>query len=119
MDKAKNLRNVVIVLALAAAVDFLPGGRRATLTVEATLTAVFAAGFGYFAYRLYREQHMNIYGLGEKFRPLLYAALAVGLVTITAKQRMWQTSFGEFVWFLLMGLVVYSLIAVYRFWRTY
>ena len=36
-----------------------------------------------------------------------------------ARQRMWQTGLGEFVWFALSGLVVYALIVVYRYWRTY
>jgi hypothetical protein len=50
---------------------------------------------------------------------LLYGALAVGLVAFMAKARMWQTGLGELVWLVLMGLVVYGLIAVYRYWRSY
>jgi hypothetical protein len=32
---------------------------------------------------------------------------------------MWQTGLGELVWFALIGLVVYTLVAVYRYSRTY
>jgi hypothetical protein len=60
-----------------------------------------------------------IYSLGDQRRGLLYGALAVGVVAMTARVRMWETGFGEFVWFVLMGLVVYTLVALYRFTRTY
>jgi hypothetical protein len=32
---------------------------------------------------------------------------------------MWETGVGELVWFIAAGGVVYSLIAVYRRWRSY
>jgi hypothetical protein len=32
---------------------------------------------------------------------------------------MWQTSLGELVWFVLVGLVVYGLLATYRHARSY
>jgi hypothetical protein len=119
VDRTRNYRNIAIVVAIAAAVFFLPGGGRAAHGAQALLSAAFAAGFGYFGYRLYREHHVDIDGLGDRHRALLYGALAVGLVTIAAKARMWETGAGEFAWFVLIGLVAYGLIAVYRHWRTY
>jgi hypothetical protein len=32
---------------------------------------------------------------------------------------MWETSLGELAWFALVGFVIYSLLDVYRHWRTY
>ena len=32
---------------------------------------------------------------------------------------MWETGFGEFVWFVLIGLVVYTFVALYRYSRSY
>jgi hypothetical protein len=32
---------------------------------------------------------------------------------------MWGTGLGELVWFFLVGLVVYALLEVYRYSRTY
>jgi TRAP-type C4-dicarboxylate transport system permease small subunit len=118
-DRVKTARNVAIILLLAAAIEFVPGGTRLASTFSAILSVVFAAGFGYLGVRLYREHRTDIYGLGDRHRALLYSALAVGVVTIAAKARMWQTGFGEFVWFVLIGMVVYTLFAVYRFARTY
>jgi hypothetical protein len=119
MDRLKNVRNIAIVALIAAAVELLPGGGRAAEAFAAALWVVFAAGFAYFAYRLYRERHVDLYGLGDRHRALLYGALALGILVAAAQPRMWLASFGEFVWFALVGLVVYALLAVYRYSRTY
>jgi hypothetical protein len=119
MDRMKTARNVAIVLLIAAAVEFLPGGGRAANTFGALLSIVFFAGLVYLAGRLYREHRISLYGLGDRNRGLLYGALAVGIVTAAAQPRMWRTGFGEFAWFVLAGLVLYTLVAVYRFSRTY
>lgn len=119
MDRLRIIRNIAIVALIAAAVDFLPGGGRIANAFAAALWVVFAVGFAFFAYRLYREHRVSLYGLGEQHRALLYGAVAVGFVVAAARTRMWQTSFGEFVWFALAGLTVYALLVVYRFSRTY
>ena len=36
-----------------------------------------------------------------------------------ARVRMWQTGIGELVWFALAGLILYTLLEVYRHWRAY
>jgi len=118
-DRVKTARNVAIVLLIAAAVQFLPGGGRAANTFAATLSVIFAAGLGYMGVRLYRERRVDLYGLGDRQRALLYGAIAVAVFAAAARPRMWQTDFGEFVWFVLVGMVVYTLVAVYRFARTY
>jgi hypothetical protein len=119
MDRLKVARNVAIVALIAAAVEFLPGGGRAVEAFAGALWVVFAAGLTFFAYRLYRERRVEIDGLGARHRALLYGAIAVGFVTAAAQPRMWHTGFGEFLWFALIGLTVYTLLAVYRYSRTY
>jgi Mn2+/Fe2+ NRAMP family transporter len=119
MERLKIARNVAIIALIAAAVQFLPGGGRAAEAFAAALWVVFAAGFAYFGYRLYRERHIDLYGLGDRYRGLLYGGLALGFLTAAAQPRMWQTNLGEFVWFVLIGLTVYALLTVYRYSRTY
>jgi len=119
LDRTKTVRNVAIVLALAAAVEFLPGGSRAAETFRSVLWVAFAVGIAYMGVRLYRERRVDIYGLGDRHRGLLYGALAVGVALAAGKERMWQTSFGEFAWFVLLGTIVYTLFAIYRYTRTY
>jgi hypothetical protein len=119
VDRMKTARNVAILLLIAAAVDFLPGGGRAASTFGAVLGVAFAAGLAYAAIYFYRRNRVTIYSLGDQRRGLLYGALAVGVVTVAAKARMWQSGFGEFAWFVLIGLVVYTLVALFRYSRTY
>jgi hypothetical protein len=119
IDRTKTARNVAILLLLAAAVEFLPGGSRAATTFAAVLGVAFAGGLAYLGVRLYRERRVDVYGLGDRHRALLYGALGVGVFAAAAKERLWLTGFGEFVWFVLVGLVAYTLFAVYRYTRTY
>jgi hypothetical protein len=119
MDRLRTARNVAIVVLIAAAVQFLPGGGRVVEAFAGALWVVFAAGLAFFAYRLYRERRVDLDGLGNRHRAFLYGAIAVGYATVAAQPRMWHTGLGEFVWFALVGLSVYTLLAVYRYSRTY
>lgn len=119
LEPAKTARNVAIILAIAAAVYFIPGSGRATATFEAVLWAGFGTAFGYFGLRLYREHRVALYGLGERHRALLYGAVGAGLFAIAARGRMWETGLGELGWFVLVALVIYALLEVYRSFRSY
>ncbi len=119
MDAFKTARNVAVVVLIAAAVYFLPGGGRAASTFEALLWVAFGVGIGYIGLRLYREHRVAIYGLGDRYRGMLYGALALGVLLFLARTRMWETGIGELVWFALLALVVYSLLVVFRRWRAY
>ena len=50
---------------------------------------------------------------------MLYGAVALGVFVYMARVRMWQTGFGELVWFVLVGLIVYAAMEVYRSSRSY
>jgi len=118
-DSLKLARNVAVLLVIAAAVYFVPGGGRVAGTFEAALWVAFGIGIGYLLLRLYREHRVALYGLGDQYRALLYGALALAVFEYAARVRMWRTGVGELAWFVLGGLVVYSLMAVYRRWRAY
>jgi hypothetical protein len=118
-DRLKTARNVAILLVLAAAVAFLPGGGRVADTAGTILGVAFAAGLGYAGVWFYRQNRVSIYGLGDNRRALLYGAIGVGVATLAAKTRMWETGFGELVWFVLLALVGYTLFALYRYSRSY
>jgi len=119
MDRMRTLRNVAIVVAIAAAVKFIPGGGHAASAFEAALWVAFGIGFGYLGLRFYREHRITIHGLGDRHRALLYTGVALVFFAWAARARMWQTGLGELVWFLLLGFAAYSLVEVYRRWRSY
>jgi hypothetical protein len=125
---------VAIILAIAAAVYFIPGGGRAANTFEAALWVAFGLGVGYFGLRMYREHHVALYGLGDRHRGLLYGAVVVAVFLYAVRSRMWYAlqlrsgelvqvhrwaGLGELAWFALAALVVYSLLIVYRHARSY
>jgi hypothetical protein len=119
MDTLKTARNVAIVLVIAAGVYFLPGGGKAASTFEAALWVAFGLGIGYLGLRWYRENRVALHGLGDRHRGMLYGAVALCVFVVMARVRMWQTGFGELAWFVLIGLIVYAAMEVYRSWRSY
>ena len=136
-DSAKNARNVAIILAIAGAVFFIPGGGRAARTFEAALWTVFALGFGLIFLRMYREHRVALFSLGDVHRALLYFAVALGFFLWAVRTRLWYATelqhgtvlrieqvhrwggLGEVLWFALAGMAVYALVAMYRRWRAY
>lgn len=114
-----TVRNVVIVLALAAIVMLVPGGGSASAAVLQALVAAMFAGLAWFAVRLYREHRTDIYALGERNRAVLYAAIGLAALTLTATDRLWTTGPGTVVWLALMGLAGYGVYHVFRASRQY
>jgi hypothetical protein len=119
MERLKHARNIAIILLVAAAVDLIPGGGRAADTFTAALWVLFGIGVSFLGLRLYREHRVAIYGLGDHHRALLYAGIALVVFLYAGQKRMWQTSFGELVWFVLAGMALYAFIEVYRRTRSY
>jgi hypothetical protein len=119
MDRFKNARNVAILLLIAAAVDFIPGGGQAADTVTAALWVLFALGVGFLGLRLYREHRVAIHSLGDYHRGLLYGGLAIVVFLYAAQKRMFLTSLGELTWWVLAGCALYAFVEVYRRSRSY
>ncbi len=119
MDRLKTTRNVAIVLLIAAGVYLLPSGGQVAHTFEALLYIGFGVAIGYLGLRFYREYRVALHGLGDRYRGLLYGAIAGGLLVYMSRVRMWQTSIGELLWFMLVGGIVYALVVVVRRWRAY
>ncbi len=113
------VRNIAIIVVIAALVRFLPGGGHAASAFEAALWAAFGIGVGYLGLRLYREHRISINSLGDAHRGLLYVGLALAVLLWAGRSRMWGTGLGELVWFVLLGFAVYALLEVFRHSRTY
>jgi hypothetical protein len=118
-DRLRTVCNVAIVLAIAAAVYFLPSGSQAANTFEALLYVGFGVAIGYIGLRVYRERRYTLHGLGDRYRGLLYGAIALAVLLWMSRPRMWDTGIGELLWFALVGGVVYAAFVVVRRWRAY
>ncbi len=109
---AATIRNVAIVLAIAAVVAIVPGGGTAAGLVGAAISLAFLASAGWVASIVYRQHRESIYLLGDRRRAVVYFALAVLIVTLTATGRMWLSAVGEIAWLVLLGACVYAIAGV-------
>jgi hypothetical protein len=114
-----NVRNVVIVLAIAAVIALVPGGGSTASVIIQALSLAFLAAILWVAALMYREHRTTLYSLGDRRRGLLYAAVAVLAVTLTATPQLWQTSAGSVAWLLFVGGSVYAGVTVILAARRY
>jgi hypothetical protein len=119
-DRSKNVRNVLIIALLAAAVNFLPGGDEGSRTIGNLLTVIFFGGLAFLAYRLYMENREMIFILDDRMRALAYGSLGIAALAIVGTSRLWdEGGIGALLWFALLGLAAYGLYTAYRAYREY
>jgi hypothetical protein len=116
-DRAKHIRNILIIVGLALVVWLVPGGGTGSSTIYNVLTIILTAGLLFFGYRLYMENRATIFGLGDNQRALLYGSVAVATVALLATNRLWdEGGLGALLWFALLSLAGGG---IYRVWKTY
>jgi hypothetical protein len=115
----ETVRNVAIVLLLAALIDVVPGGGPAAQTLIQVISLAFLGVIAWVASRLYREHRMSIYGLGDRRRAIVYAAAGVATLTFTASSRLFQSGIGSVVWLLLLAGCAFAVFRVFRSAREY
>jgi drug/metabolite transporter (DMT)-like permease len=108
MSVNRNVRNVLIVVAIAAVVALVPGGGTTANVVIQAVSLAFLAALLWVASIMYREHRTQLYSLGEGRRAALYAAAAVLAVTLTATAQLWRTSAGSVAWLVLVGASIYT-----------
>jgi hypothetical protein len=113
------LRNIAIILVLAVAVYALPGGGTGAEIVAALLGIGFGVAIWLFLMRMYREYRMTIFGLGDRYRGILYASLAAILFAGAAADKWWDSGPLTVAWLVLLGAAIYGLVATFRHWRSY
>jgi len=112
-------RNIGIILLLAAAVAFLPGGGTTAGLIGGILSTLIMVSLVFFAFRFYREHRVELDGLGDRWRGLLYGAIAAVVLALAALPRLKDTSGGTLVVVVLLGGAAYAFYAVWRRYREY
>ncbi len=112
-------RNVLIVVALAAAVYAIPGGGTTAGFIRSLLSILITASFAFFGWRLYRENRIALFSLGDRYRGLLYGAIGTAVIMMAARPRLWATTAGELLWFAAIAAASYALVVVYRHYRSF
>jgi hypothetical protein len=106
------------VIALVALVlTGLPGGGNALALVLTALTIAFFVAIALLGYRLYRQFRMELEGLPDADRALLYGSIGLAFLTFCATSRLFDVGGGGVViWLALLGACSYG---VYRVWSQY
>jgi hypothetical protein len=112
-------RNVAIVLLLGAVVAFLPGGGDTASIVAAILSTLILAAFVALAARFYREHQLDLDTLGDRWRALLYGAIALVVFAMAARDRLLDSGAGAVVWVACIAGASYAGYRVWRHWREY
>jgi hypothetical protein len=112
-------RNIGIILVLAAIVAFAPGGGKGASLITQVLSAVVTVVIALILGRLYLQFRSEIYGLGDRWRLVLYAAAGVILVTLAASRRLFDSGPGTLLWFALLAGSGYALYLTWRQFRAY
>jgi len=111
-------RNIAILVLIALAIAAIPGSSQAQGIVSAVLSLTLAALIVYFIARLYRDRRIEIYGLGDLDRGILYLSLA-GIVVLLAGAQWFNSTAGAVIEIVLLATCVAGLIRVYQVWRSY
>jgi hypothetical protein len=112
-------RNVAIILVLAGAVAFVPGGGTTAALVGAVLSTLILVSFVLLAARYYREHRLDLDGLGDRWRALFYCAIGVAILAMAARPRLRTTDGGTIVWIAMLGAASYAVYMVWRHYREY
>jgi hypothetical protein len=114
-----TVRNILIVLGIAAVVALIQGGVTAANVAIQAVTLLFLGTIVWFLSLTYRERRVSLYALGDRRRALLYVALGVGTLTLTGTSRLLSTGAGSVAWLLLLAGSAYAVFAVLWSARKY
>ena len=115
----KHARNVAIILLIALAVVAVPGGSDAAGLLGAVFSLLIASLVAYFAGRFYRDHQIDLYGLGDVDRTILYLSLGAIVVVLAASGRLSATTAGTLVEIGVLAVCAGGLFRVYRNWQRY
>jgi hypothetical protein len=116
---AQNIRNIAIILALAAGVDFLPGGGNAAAAVLTTLSMIFLAAIAWLLYRVYNEQQLTLAGLSDARKAGLFGAVGGIALLIVAYDNFQSWEGGIVLWIALMAACIAAIFVIWRSATTY
>jgi len=113
----KHVRNIAILALIALAVDAVPGGSDGTGLLAAIFSLAIVSLLVYMAGRFYRDHQVDIYGLRDADRALVYVALG-GIVVVFAAWR-FNGTIGWVVSLAALALCAGAILHVYRNWQRY
>ena len=119
MAVSKTVRNVLIIVAIAAAVAFLPGGGDTADLIGSVLSIGISVIFVLLGIRFYRENRVAVFSLGDKYRAIAYGSLGALVVAFAGRTKLTDSGVGSIVLILLFAGAIGGAYAVWRHHRAY
>ena len=113
----KHVRNIAILALIALVVVAVPGGGDGARLLAAIFSLLIVSLLVYMAGRFYRDHQVDIYGLRDADRALVYVALG-GIVVVFAAWR-FNGTIGWVVSLAALALCAGAIVRVYRNWQRY
>ena len=108
-----------IIASLAAVVAFVPHGGSTAGFIGRVVSVALTILFVLFAVRLYQTFRDDIYGLGERHRAILYAALGGFVLAMAWRNRLFDSAAGSLLWVVMIAGALGGLYACFMRWRAY
>ncbi len=115
----KNIRNAFIIVLLAALIYASRTADVAYGFITQLISLAFLAALAFVGSRLYREHRISLHSLGTRNRWLVYGAVGVVALTLTATNRLWATGLGTIAWLVLLAASAYAVYVVFKSAREY
>lgn len=109
----RTARNAAIVMVLALAVAFVPGGGNVVDAIFTALTMGFLAGIAWMLYTLSRQNQLTLATLGDRRRAIFYGAFGMIALLIAGTDKLFSSGGGTLLWIFLLGA---SVAAIWRIW---
>lgn len=109
----RALRDILIIMALAFAVAFVPSGGNVAAAVLAAITMGFLAAIAWTVFVLSRQNQLTLATLTDARRALLYGALGTIALLIAGSDELFSSGGGTLLWIVLLGA---SIAAIWRVW---
>jgi len=115
----RGLQVALIIAGLAAIVAFVPHGGSSANFIATLISIALTVLFALFAVRLYQQFRNDIYGLGDRYRGLLYGAIGAFILAMAWRNRLFDTVGGSLLWVALIAFALGGLWTVFMRWRAY
>jgi hypothetical protein len=108
-----------VIALVALLLTGLPGGDSALNLMLTALSLVFFTAIAMLGYRLFRQFRMDLEGLPDGNRAVLYGSIGLAFLTFCATSRLFDVGGGGVViWLALLGACSYGVYWVWSQYRT-
>lgn len=109
-----------LIALVALVLTGLPGGDSALDFLLTALSIVFFTAIAMLGYRLFRQFRMDLEGLPDANRAILYGSIGLAFLTFCATNRLFDVGGGGVViWLALLGACSYGVYWVWTQYRAY